>query len=201
MKQNLLIATQNRGKLLEVQDALAAAFVCLSPSQATLRGQLSDKDLEETGQTYYENALQKALTYYRAFQIPTLADDSGFEVDALDHGPGVYSARFGGENLSWSDRWKLIHEKLKPVPPERWNATFRCVLCYYDGYDVPKFFEAAVQGMVTPEARGDYGFGYDPIFFSSELGKTFGEATPSEKALVNHRTKAIHKFLASIVPV
>jgi XTP/dITP diphosphohydrolase len=197
MKANLLIATQNRGKLLEFESSLAGSFSCISPTQAVSKGHLSPDDLVENGQTYYENALKKALAYHRAFQLPTLADDSGFEVEALGNGPGVFSARFGGETLSWPERWKLVHEKLASIPPERWVARFRCVLCYYDGMEVPKFFQGISEGFVSAKARGEHGFGYDPIFFSPELGKTFAEAIPSEKAAVSHRGRAVARFIAA----
>lgn len=190
----VLIATENLGKLKEFQDILQNKVACLTPLDPSLEKKASIHVVED-GQTYFENALKKALGYHQAFRVPVLADDSGLEVEPLGNGPGVFTARFGGVGLSWPERWRFLHGALAPFSQETWRARFRCVLCYYDGVNVPIFFEGTAQGMILPEARGQAGFGYDPVFFSSALRKSFAEASPKEKNQISHRAVAVRSFL------
>ena len=193
----LLLASSNRGKLREFEPFLADKVELISPSDPSFAGKVAP-DVVEDGTTYFENALKKALQYYAVFKTPVLSDDSGLEVDGLDGEPGVFSARYGGESLSWSERWDKLHRALAPFPKDRWTARFRCILCYYRGEGtVPVFFFGTVEGQILPRPRGEKGFGYDPIFFCPQIGKAFGEAMPSEKELVSHRSRAIHQFLSS----
>jgi XTP/dITP diphosphohydrolase len=192
---NLFLATSNLGKIREVQRQLGEEFDCVGTSDPQF-AHLQAPAVEENGQTYYENALKKALAYYEVYQLPVLADDSGLEVDALNGQPGVHSARFGGDTLPWPARWGLLHAKLLQTCSPPWPARFRCVLCYYDGRRVPRFFEGKAEGEITKEVRGNQGFGYDPIFRSYQLGKTFGEASESEKERTSHRAEALRHFLA-----
>lgn len=187
MKPTLLLATENQGKLKEFRSFLGVSFHCLSP-----HGKI---EIIEDGTTYFENALKKAVGYFTALKVPVLSDDSGLEVDALNGAPGVFSARFGGEGISWPERWGYLHKALSSSPLERWTARFRCVLCYYDGKTVPVFFEGVTEGRIVSEPKGGKGFGYDPIFHSSVLKKTFAEATDEEKSRVSHRAEAIRVFL------
>jgi XTP/dITP diphosphohydrolase len=189
----LLIATSNAGKLAEFQRALAASFACLSTKESRFAA-IACPEVTEDGETYFENALKKAAAYYRSYRVPVLADDSGLEVVGWDGGPGIHSARFGGEGISWPRRWELLIERLEPLPPAAWSAQFRCVLCYYDGQTVPRFYQATVAGRIVRQPAGGRGFGYDPIFFCTALGKTFGEATDAEKEKVSHRGLAIRAF-------
>jgi XTP/dITP diphosphohydrolase len=193
----LLLATSNRGKLSEFEPFLNQKANLLTPSDSQFSG-LKAPDVVEDGQTYFENALKKALQYHSVFQMPVLADDSGLEVDALNGEPGVFSARYGGESIAWAERWEKLHRALSPFPKDQWTARFRCVLCFYQGQaSVPVFFFGTVEGSILPRPRGEKGFGYDPIFFSPQINKSFGEATPAEKQLFSHRSQAIRQFLSS----
>lgn len=183
----LLIATQNQGKLKEFRRLLDRHFTCSALSESF--------EVIENGKDYRENALIKANAFFEKFQIPVLADDSGLEVDALGGSPGLLSARFGGEALTWPERWSFLHAKLSGYPEETWTASFKCALCYFDGREAASFFEGSTAGKIVSNPRGDRGFGYDPIFYSPELQKTFGEAHPDEKERVSHRAHAIKKFL------
>lgn len=191
LPSRLLLATSNKGKIEELR-----AFFRLkqSPLQCVGPEDLGKAapEVEENGSTYRANALLKAEAYERLFKVPVLADDSGLEVEALNDAPGIFSARFGGEGLTWPQRWEALYKKLHPRP-EPWAARFRCVLCYYDG-TVPWYTEGTVEGFLLSGPRGGEGFGYDPIFLCPELGKTFGEATASEKDRVSHRAKALETF-------
>jgi len=186
----LLLASENIGKLKEFQELFGDKVECLSPA-----GRPSLQIVED-GDTYYENALKKAMGFHKAYGGAVLSDDSGLEVDALKGAPGVFSARFGGE-ISWPERWRLLHEKLAPFPKDTWHARFRCVLCYYDGQRAPIFFEGVAEGRIDAP-KGGQGFGYDPIFYSSDLRKSFGEATAAEKHRFSHRAVAARDFLAWI---
>jgi len=186
----LLIASANSGKLSEFQRLLSPYFRCISHSSAP-----RIEEIEETGSTYFENSLRKATSYFRAFGGPVLADDSGLEVDALEGAPGVQSHRFGGAHLSWPERFQYLQNQIEKAKNKDRSARFRCVLCYWDGQSIPQFFEGVVMGEIAHVLRGEKGFGYDPIFYSNELDKTFGESTPLEKDKVSHRGKACRQFL------
>ncbi|MBI4406265.1 MAG: non-canonical purine NTP pyrophosphatase [Deltaproteobacteria bacterium] len=189
----LLIASTNSGKLAEFKALLSGCFECLSPSDpAFAAGTFTD--VLEDGLTYQQNAQKKVDSYFSMARVPVLADDSGLEVSVLNGGPGVHSARLGGEKLDWKARWQYLYEQLKPFPQHEWTATFRCVLCFHDGQSV-QFFEGTVRGLIAPQPRGENGFGYDALFFCPEIGKTFGEALPSEKEQVSHRSRAVKSFL------
>ncbi|MCX6102400.1 MAG: RdgB/HAM1 family non-canonical purine NTP pyrophosphatase [Proteobacteria bacterium] len=185
---SLLVATSNPGKLKEFKGLLSAKFLCVPLP-------LHTPVVVEDGTTYRENALKKAKGYFEIFQSAVLSDDSGLEVDSLQGAPGVDSATYGGENLTWPQRWALLNERLEAIAKAPSTARFRCVLCYYDGMGPAHFFEGTTEGTISLLPKGTEGFGYDPIFYSSELKKTLGEALPSEKARVSHRARAVSKFL------
>jgi len=189
--KSLLVATTNTGKFQEFSDLLKSVFRCSTlPKETPL--------VVEDGTTYKENALKKAKEYFERFKVPVLSDDSGLEIDVLGGAPGVFSANFGGESLSWPDRWNFLYNQLGNKRLSNPSARFRCVLCYYDGVNAPQFFEATTEGSISPTPQGSGGFGYDPIFFSSDLRKSLGEATLPEKSSVSHRARATKKFLEFI---
>jgi XTP/dITP diphosphohydrolase len=192
--KSLLLATSNPGKIGEFQALLSAHFLCLSPGHPQVSS-LQAPEVTEDGATYFENALKKARAYQEVYRMPVLADDSGLEVDVLEGRPGVYSARFGGATISWEKRWQLLFAQLAGFSPDRWTGQFRAVLCYYDG-GLPHFFEGTTRGCLTAAPRGSEGFGYDPIFVSDDLAKTFAEASQEEKSRVSHRGKAVREFLS-----
>ena len=153
-------------------------------------------DIEETGKTFEENALIKAETVCRATGFITFADDSGLEVDALCGRPGVYSARYGGEELDYDGKIKLLLSEMENIADEKRTARFVSVFCcvYPDVRD-SVCARGECEGVIIREKRGDGNFGYDPVFYFPPLGKTFAEMTTEEKNTVSHRGRAVKKFI------
>lgn len=190
----LLIATHNPGKVAEIAAMLASAGIdCMSLREAGVT-----LEVEEIGATFLANATLKAVQYARAAGLPTLADDSGLEVDALGGLPGVQTARYGGEGLAQVERNQLVLNRLAWTPPAERTARFRCVmvLAAADG-QVLGGAEGVCPGLIADAPRGSGGFGYDPIFYLPELGCTMAELTPEEKHAVSHRGRA----LAAMLPI
>jgi XTP/dITP diphosphohydrolase len=182
----LLIATRNIGKLRELVDLLGdVPFELVSLNDVGI-----DDEVEETGDTFEENAALKAETYARLSSLPTLADDSGLEVDALGGEPGVRSARYAGDDASDTDRIAFLLGKLENVPQEQWSARFRCVIALSWPGEPTEFHPGACEGMIVSEPRGSNGFGYDPVFLFSKMGKTMAELTSDEKNGISHRSVA-----------
>ena len=188
---DLVIATSNQHKLKELKTLLEDFPLTI----------LSLKDFPdmpavvEDGKNFYENALKKALTVARQTDKLTIADDSGIEVDALDGKPGVYSARFAGEDATdEANNTKLLKE-LEGVSSDKRGACFKCVLVIAQPDGETAFVEGACRGTIIHEARGEYGFGYDPLFLVPEYDKTFSEITPEEKNKISHRARALEKLL------
>jgi XTP/dITP diphosphohydrolase len=184
----LLVATTNAGKIREIIEILGGSAV-------TLRT-LDSFDIaapEESGRTFAENARLKALYYARATGLMTVAEDSGLEIDALDGEPGVHSARFGGETLSYPEKFALIAERLRQVGAPESPARFVCALALAEPGRI--LFEArgTIEGRMTPTARGSGGFGYDPIFWYPPFGCTLAEAG-DRKSTVSHRGEAFRKL-------
>jgi len=191
----LLVATRSAGKAREIRSLLAGLpFEVLFPEDRLLERRPEEDDLEHGG-TYAENAVLKARYFAERGGLATVADDSGIEVDALGGEPGVHSARWAGAGARDADQDARNNAKLvaalRDVPEERRTARYRCVVAYLDRVDgTPEIVEATCEGRVALEPRGSGGFGYDPYFFSPELGMTFGEAAPAAKARVSHRGRA-----------
>jgi XTP/dITP diphosphohydrolase len=152
------------------------------------------EEIEESGNTFAENARAKAVACSRLTQFPVLADDSGLEVDALGGRPGVFSARYAGPGATDSDRVRKILEELEISGGGR-EARFVCVLALAQAGAMIHECEGECRGTITREPRGQNGFGYDPIFFFSELGKTFAELSASEKNRYSHRARAVASLL------
>jgi XTP/dITP diphosphohydrolase len=194
---DLLLASQNPGKLSEMKQLVdGLPFRVLSPRDLDLLTAPA-----ETGTTFLENAILKALHYAGHSGCLTVADDSGLCVDALEGGPGLYSSRFGGEGATDLDRNRLLLERLRGVPPEKRGARFTsAIVAAHQG---ALLFQAqeSVDGFIAEEMRGSRGFGYDPLFFYPPFGKTFGEVARAEKDRVSHRGKAfarLREFLATL---
>lgn len=186
----LQLVSTNLGKIAELKHILGLAGV-----ELVELGNLAPTEDIETGSTFTENALLKARHYQRASGLPTIADDSGLEVDALGGAPGIYSARYGGTTASDSDRINSLLEALRAVPAEERGARFVCVAAIvWDGGE--RTFTGAVNGTILDEASGHDGFGYDPIFFYEPLGRTFAQLTAIEKAEVSHRGRAFRQLAA-----
>jgi XTP/dITP diphosphohydrolase len=187
MPRQLLLATTNQGKLLEIQALLSDLDLdLLLPSQLRL-----DLDIEEDGQTFAENAARKALAYTMITGLPTLADDSGLEVDALDGLPGIRSARFDPKpGATDADRRAFLLQRLQGRQ-RPWTARFHCTVAVaLSSLDV-RYAEGNCPGEIIPEERGQNGFGYDPIFLIPELGRTMAELTMEEKNSLSHRSRAV----------
>ena len=185
-------ATGNAGKLKEIRRILEAQGHTVK-SQKELGITLEP---EETGTTFAENARIKAKAICEAAGLPTLADDSGLAVDALDGAPGVYSARYGNLDSDQA-RTSYLLENLKDVPAGKRGAQFvSAIVCILpDGREVHA--QGTCQGEILFAPRGENGFGYDPVFYSPELKKTFSEATEEEKSTVSHRGRALRAFLTA----
>jgi XTP/dITP diphosphohydrolase len=187
VKKQLLIATNNRGKVIEIQ-ALLADIGCelVTPSQINLT-----LDVEEDGQTYAENAAKKAVAFARASGRISLADDSGLEVDALGGAPGLHSARYSLKpGASDADRRAQLLQNLRGQP-RPWTARFRATVAIAAPQGGVELAEGSCPGEIIPEERGTGGFGYDPIFLLQESGLTMAELSMDEKNRLSHRARAV----------
>ena len=183
----LLLASYNQGKQHELHALLAdAPLDLISPASLNL-----SLDVVEDGLTYQENAARKALAFAQASGYLSLADDSGLEVEALDGQPGLHSARFSPlPGATDRDRRELLLQKVQNKP-RPWVACFRCVIALAVPTGELYFSEGVCPGEIIPEERGQNGFGYDPIFLLSALGKTMAELSMEEKNRLSHRARAV----------
>ncbi len=183
----LLIATNNPHKVEEFREIFADL-----PLEITFpREEGLDFEPEETGNTFEENAIIKATAFAQVSGLLTIADDSGLEVDALGGEPGVYSARYG--NTPKNDhrrRYELVLEKLRDVPDEKRTARFRCALAIVLPRMVVDVVEGTIEGRIAHAPAGSGGFGYDPIFWIPEYGKTLAQVSAAEKHRISHRGRA-----------
>ena len=150
-------------------------------------------DIEETGTTLLENSLIKARSVHQITGFPSLADDTGLEVDTLDGAPGVYSARFAGKNPTYEDNVNKLLSKLEGVSAEKRTARFRTIIAFVDGRR-ELFAEGIIEGLITVEPCGHEGFGYDPIFLPKTESKTFAEMSQERKNQISHRGRALVKM-------
>lgn len=195
--KTLLLASNNKGKLVEMQAILAALPVeLILPAQAGL-----NLDVVEDGQTYAENAARKALAFHQATGLITLADDSGLEVDALDGQPGIHSARYSPmPGATDADRRAYLLANLQGRP-RPWRAHFHCTIAVAvptaDGPASVQYAEGDCFGEIIPEERGSDGFGYDPVFYLPEYDQTMAEIGRTTKNQISHRARAIQ----AVVPI
>jgi len=188
--RRLLVASQNQGKLAEMRALTEGlGFEIVAPHDLGLF-----ESPDETGETFLENATLKARHYAERSALPTVADDSGISVDALEGGPGLHSSRFGGPGATDADRNRLLLEQLEGLLPERRGAYFTSAVVLVESGRV--LFQAieTVAGRISEAPHGPTGFGYDPIFFYPPFGRTFGELSRSEKDSVSHRGKAFARL-------
>lgn len=190
MAETITLATRNPGKLEELTALAGPALrLRLPPDEALL------PEVAEDADTYLGNALAKARAFAGAIGGPTLADDSGLEVDALDGAPGVRSARFGGPGLRDAERTALLLETIKGS--EQRSARFRCLLVLFRSEEEWWSAEGVLEGEITLSPRGEGGFGYDPVFAVPALGgRTLAELDPTEKNAVSHRAVAMRELVA-----
>lgn len=181
----IIAATKNRGKVKEIEAILGGLGVeVISQADANI-----DVDIEETGASFEENALIKARAVSMMCDDAVLADDSGLCVDVLDGRPGIYSARYAGENATDKEKINKLLEELGEIKNRRAKFVSVVALVFPDGTEITTTGE--VIGSITYEEKGDSGFGYDPVFYADDLKKTFGEASEEEKNEVSHRGRAI----------
>ena len=190
----IVVGSRNSGKIREIQAVLADLPYCVTG--------LSDQtipDAEETGTTFQENAILKARYYCQHTGEYCLADDSGLEVDALNGAPGVYSARYAGEQASDEENNQKLLSALTAIPMQRRTARFRSVLALAGPDGSLMLAEGVCEGIVLFEARGTGGFGYDPLFLMPDQRKTLAEMTLAEKNLASHRGNALRAFKQQLV--
>ena len=191
LKKKLIFATGNEGKMKEIREILGDLdYEILSMKEAGV-----DVDIVEDGTTFEENAIIKAKTVMEATGSLVLADDSGLEVDYLNKEPGVYSARYMGENTSYRIKNQIILDRLHGVPDIVRSARFVCVIAaaFPDGTIETR--RATIEGRIAQEPAGENGFGYDPIFVPDDYNQTFAEMKTAEKNKISHRSEALKKFL------
>jgi XTP/dITP diphosphohydrolase len=182
----LILATKNKGKVYEIKEYLNDLALEIS-SLADVHGY---PEIEESGSTFEANAWLKAKQVFSDFKIMTLADDSGLEVDSLSGKPGVYSARYSGENATDLSNCEKLLKEMGAVKYEKRTARFKCVMVLYDGL-TKKTFEGVCEGHILTEMRGTDGFGYDPLFVPLGFTKTYAELDLETKNKISHRGKAL----------
>lgn len=188
----ILIATRNPGKLSEYQEMLDGLVVNSEDVELVMLDDLGiETDVEETGETFEQNAVLKAKAYAQESGLLTLADDSGLAVDALGGAPGVYSARYAGPGATDRDRTFKLLKELEGIPPEDRAARFVCVVAVCTPGGEVYTAEGDVKGRIAYEMSGTQGFGYDPIFYIPGLRMTLGQADPEIKNQISHRAEAL----------
>ena len=185
----IVLATHNKGKMSEINNLLSLSFEVL-----TLDHFPNIKEIPETGKTLKENAFIKARTVFEMTGLPSLADDTGLEVESLGGDPGVYSARYAGEQASYQDNCEKLLKNMMRVPKEDREAKFRTVIAYKDD-NRELSCDGSVKGEIAQSPKGSYGFGYDSVFYYPPLEKTFAELSEEEKNSISHRGRALRKFL------
>ncbi len=187
MARWLVIATTNPHKVEEFRGLLAGLpFELVSLADVGVAA-----DVEETGATFAENAIIKAVAYAEITGLPALADDSGLEIDAMDGAPGVYSARWAGPDITYAARNRMLVERLAGLPGERRSARYRCAIAVAEpAHGLLGVVEGTLEGRIAEAPAGHGGFGYDPIFFVPEEGRTVGQMSAEEKSRISHRARA-----------
>jgi len=188
--KKIIIATGNKGKAKEFE----TLFSPLGYEVLTLHDLEGATDVEETGTTFEENAILKAEALCKQFDTMVISDDSGLMIDALDGRPGVYSARYAGEQKNDNANIDKVLEELKDVPEEERTARFYCALAVAVPGEDTMTVSGTVEGRIANSRQGENGFGYDPIFYVPDLGKMMAELKPEEKNAISHRANALKKL-------
>jgi len=186
MALDLVLATRNRHK----GEELTALLGDLDLHIHTMEEFPDVPDVIEDGETCEANAIKKAQSISKATGLLTVADDTGLEVDALDGRPGVYAARYAGEHASYEDNWRKLLRELTGVPPHRRTARFVTVAAIVSPGETVQVATGHLDGLIAESPAGAQGFGYDPVFFVSQLGKTLAEISSADKNIISHRAKA-----------
>ena len=195
-RQTLVLATHNPDKQAEMN----AVLLDLGLDVIGLDQYPEIDDIPEIGTTLLENALIKARAVHLKTGFPALADDTGLEVDALHGAPGVYSARFAGEDATYQDNVKKLLSVMAGVSRQNRTARFRTVVALIDS-DTELWTEGIIEGLITRDQRGAGGFGYDPIFEAADTGKTFSEMSAKQKNEISHRARALQKMRKKLITV
>ena len=185
----IVLATHNQDKKIELQDSLSEFPVTI----LSLHDFPHIGEIEETGETLLENSMLKAKTVHNIAKLPAIADDTGLEVDALAGAPGIYSARYAGGDVTYSDNVNKLLNEMKGISSRNRGAQFRTVISFIDG-ERELWTEGIIKGEIGEMPVGNSGFGYDPIFFIPELNKTFAELSTEEKNKISHRGLAMKKL-------
>ena len=187
--KEIVIATHNPDKKKE----MVVALCDLGVNILTLDNFPEIGEIEETGSTLLENSLIKARTVFAKTGIPTIADDTGLEVDALNGAPGIYSARYAGTNVTYEDNVRKLLTEMSSIDIKSRTARFKTVISFsYNNKEL--WTEGVIEGSITEHPIGEKGFGYDPVFRVIETGKTFAEMTKKEKNKISHRGVALKKM-------
>ncbi|MFT5163743.1 MAG: XTP/dITP diphosphohydrolase [Alteromonadaceae bacterium] len=186
--KRIVLATGNPGKVKELGQMLAPFAV-----EVVAQSEFNVSSVAETGTTFVENAIIKARHAAKATGLPAIADDSGLEVDFLKGAPGIYSSRFAGVDASDTDNWQKLLIELKDVPVEQRTARFQCVLVYMTHAEdpTPVICQGRWEGVITQEAQGTHGFGYDPVFYLAEQNCCSAQLDREQKNALSHRGKAL----------
>ena len=191
MKKRIIFATGNQDKMKEIQMILED----LGLPVYSMKEVGIDINIEENGMTFEENALIKAEAVSRLLPGDIiLADDSGLEIDYLDKAPGIYSARFAGEDTSYDIKNRILLDRLEGVPDEKRTARFVCAIAAVFPDGTSETVRGTIEGIIGHEIIGDNGFGYDPIFYVPEIGCTTGQMNPKKKNELSHRGVALRKM-------
>ncbi len=194
MTKEIVLATRNQDKVKELRALLGDLGICIR----TLADFPTAPEVEEDGSTCEANAIKKALEIARATQVPAVADDTGLEVDALDGRPGAFAARYAGEGATYQDNCKKLLKELEGVPMAERTARFLTVAALATPGGHCRVTQGILDGVIAEECTGVQGFGYDPVFFVPELGRTLAELTAAEKNRVSHRAKAFAALRAVV---
>ena len=193
----LVIATTNPHKVREFREIFTdVPCELITPADLGV-----DVRVDETGSSFEENAILKAIACAEATGMLSLADDSGLEIDALGGEPGIYSSRWAGEDVSYPERFAILFARLADVPDERRTARYRCAIAIAGPaplglHDV---VDGTLEGLIARDPRGEQGFGYDPIFLVPEDGRTVGEMLADEKHRISHRARAARKARSALL--
>ncbi len=188
--KELLVATKNQGKLREIRELLKDFALKVT----SLADYPNCPDIVEDGKTFKANAIKKAAVIGQCTGQLTLGEDSGLQVAALNNAPGIYSARFSGENATDEKNNDKLLRSLKNVPLDKRQARYRCLMALCDGEKLIGVVDGSCGGLIEMKRRGSNGFGYDPLFLIPRYQKTFGELDPAIKSKISHRARALKKL-------
>lgn len=196
MPERVVLASNNAGKVREINQLLAAHKLTVMP-----QSDFSIPEVEETGLTFIENAILKARNAARLTGLPAIADDSGLEVDALQGAPGIYSARYAGEGASDQDNLEKLLLDLKNVPESERTARFQCLMVYmrHHADPTPLICQGSWEGVILTRPQGNNGFGYDPVFFVPTEQCSSAELAAEVKNRLSHRGKALQQLVKALI--